>query len=275
VETLSAIKKTAYIAITVFSLLAMNGAAYADDRNIPFQPGERLVFELRWMFVPAGTAVLEVLPIETVKGVRAYHFVLTVRSNEVLDTFYKVRNRIDAYTDTEMTHSIMYRAKTREGSYKRDETIDFDWHRNRAFYTKRKKNKIKHKLIDLKPGSFDPLSALYFVRMFPLNKNQTIKKPVTDGKKCVWGRAKVIRKETIQMDKSHREAWLLEPEMKHIGGVFKKSKGAKIELWISTDDRRLPLKIRSQVVVGHFEGELISIESGRTAARNLAGRNHQ
>ena len=60
--------------------------------------------------------------------------------------------------------------------------------------------------------------------------------------------------------------------MKHIGGVFRKSGDAKIELWLSTDHRRLPLKIRSKVIVGRFEGELVSIESKSTPVGNVAGR---
>jgi hypothetical protein len=54
------------------------------------------------------------------------------------------------------------------------------------------------------------------------------------------------------------EAYLLKPEMRHIGGVFEKSKDAEIELWVSADKRRVPLRIKSKVIVGSFVGELIS-----------------
>ena len=53
------------------------------------------------------------------------------------------------------------------------------------------------------------------------------------------------------------DTYLIEPEMKHIGGVFKKSKGAKIKLWITADKHRIPIRIKSKVTVGSFIGELI------------------
>jgi hypothetical protein len=40
--------------------------------------------------------------------------------------------------------------------------------------------------------------------------------------------------------------------------VFEKSKDAEIELWVSADKRRVPLRIKSKVIVGSFVGELIS-----------------
>ncbi len=47
-------------------------------------------------------------------------------------------------------------------------------------------------------------------------------------------------------------------ELKHIGGVFEKSKNAEIKVWVTADTRRIPVKIKSKVVVGSFIGELIS-----------------
>jgi hypothetical protein len=39
--------------------------------------------------------------------------------------------------------------------------------------------------------------------------------------------------------------------------VFKKSKNAKIKLWVTADSRRIPIKIKSKVKIGSFTGELV------------------
>jgi hypothetical protein len=78
----------------------------------------------------------------------------------------------------------------------------------------------------------------------------------------VSGSAKVVRKETVEVPGGTFETYLIEPEMKDIGGVFKKSKNAKILLWVTADERRLPVKIASKVSVGGFIGVLITIEMG-------------
>jgi hypothetical protein len=80
----------------------------------------------------------------------------------------------------------------------------------------------------------------------------------------VSGSAKIIRKETIEVPGGRFETYLIEPELKDIGGVFKKSKDAKIQLWVTADERRLPVKIASKVSVGSFVGELITIEKGQS-----------
>jgi hypothetical protein len=49
--------------------------------------------------------------------------------------------------------------------------------------------------------------------------------------------------------------------MEHIGGVFQKSPGAKLQIWVTADEWRLPVKIESKVVVGSFSAELDSVET--------------
>ncbi len=227
----------------------------AFEQDSPFYPGEKLTYQLRWNFIPAGEAVLEVLPIVTINGVRAYHFVLTAKSNSFIDVFYKVRDKIDAYSDLDMTHSILYRKKQREGKIKRNVVVNFDWDKKEAQYSNFKKKK---KPISLLPGSFDPLSVYYYSRYIDLEKNREIKRPVTDGKKCVIGIAKVIKREKIKLESGTYDTYLMEPDLKHLRGVFEKSKNAKIKLWVSADKSRIPVKIKSKVIVGSFIGELIS-----------------
>lgn len=223
-----------------------------------FQSGEKLTFRLRWAFISAGYATMEVLPMETREGQRAFHFLLTAKSNTFIDTFYKVRDRIDAWADAAMEHSLLYKKNQREGRHRRDETVRFDWKNAKADY----KDTYRHlqKQIDLMPGSFDPLSAFYYVRTQKLEPGAVLQRPVTDGKKNVMGILKVVGREKIAIDGNEYDTWLIKPDLKHIGGVFEKSKDAHIKLWVTADKHQLPVKIASKVVVGSFVGELISAE---------------
>jgi hypothetical protein len=62
---------------------------------------------------------------------------------------------------------------------------------------------------------------------------------------------------------------LLEPDLEHIGGVFEKSKNAKLMVWVTADEARIPVKVKSEVIVGSFVAELIKVE-GRPALRSSA-----
>jgi len=228
----------------------------AVEKPLPFSPGEKLTFQVKWSFIPAGEAVLEVLPIETINGVKSYHFVLIAKTYPFIDLFYKVRNRIDAYTDIELTHSILYK-KQKRGKNKRDVVVNFNWERQEAQYSNFGKKK---KPISLLPGSFDPWSVFYAFRLHDLREGTRIKAPVTDGKKCVIGEARVVKREKIQLPSGTYDTYLVEPDLRHIGGVFEKSKDAKLKIWVTADTRRIPVKIESKVIVGSFVGELIAVE---------------
>ncbi len=246
------------VAAAVFlTVLGLCENIKAEDKGSPFNPGERLTFALKWMFIPAGEAVLEVLPIETVDGNKSYHFLLTAKSNEFIDHFYKVRDRIDAYTDIKMTRSILYKKNQLEGKTHREIVVQYNWAKYKAQYSNFNEEREP---IDLLPGTFDPLSVFYYMRFFGLEADLIIERPVTDGKKCVMGRAKVIKRERMRVDAGEFDTFLIEPELQHIGGIFKKSKDAKLRVWVTADDLRILVKAESKVVVGHFTAELVSAE---------------
>ena len=245
-----------FVAIALMVSFGFIEPIKADEKRIPFYPGERLTFQAKWGFIPAGEAVLEILPIKTLDGVKSYHFVMTAKTYPYIDLFYKVRDRIDAYTDLQMTHSLLYGIRG-EGKKKKQVLVSFNWERHEAQYSNfgEKRNPIS-----LMPGSFDPLSVFYAFRLHDLKENMELKNPVTDGKKCVMGKAKVLKRETIKVASGTYDTYLVVPDLAHIGGVFEKKKDAKLEIWVTADKRRIPVKIKSKVVVGSFVGELISIE---------------
>lgn len=225
----------------------------------PFAPGEKLVFQLRWGFIPAGEATLEVLPNEVINGVEAYHFVMTARTNSVVDIFYRVRDRIDAYTDVGMNHSLLYLKDQQEGDVRRKIVVEFDWEKGEARYANFDREKM---VIPLEPGSFDPLSIFYYTRMHDLGSTREIARPVTDGNKNVIGRATILGRETMRLAGRSFETIQMQPELKHVGGVFEKDAKAKLQLWVSADDWQIPVKVQSKVIVGSFVAELVACERG-------------
>lgn len=246
----------AAIVFTIGVFFSIQAPAWAQTESLPFSPGEKLKYQLRWGNIPAGEIKLEVRAIETINGAAAYHFVMTTRSNGFVDIFFKIRERIDAYADVQMAHSVLYKKRQTEGEHKRDEKIEFDWQAGKAQYTNFKK---KRRPIELLPGSFDPLSAFYYTRIAIDHETSQMKRPVTDGKKNFMGSAKVVQRETITLENGKTyDTYCLEPDMGLFGGEFKENKEAKLHVWVTADDKRIPVRIKSKIQVGHFIGELIS-----------------
>ena len=241
----------------VIGAAAMPAAALGDAVTA-FAPGEQLAYRLRWTIVDAGEAHLTVNPMATIDGQEAYHFNLSVQSNAFIDAFYKVRDKVDAFADATLSRSVYYMKEQREGRTERDVTVEFNWTDGTARYTKVEKEGTEVKTTPLMPGSFDPLSAFFYVRSVPITgPGMIIERPITDGNKNVIGQVRVVKRETIKVRGKKYDTYLIEPDLKHVGGVFEKSPGAKIQIWVTADERQIPVLLKSKVVVGSFVGELM------------------
>ncbi len=233
-------------------------ASAASPESSPFYPGETLVFSFYWSVIPTGSGRLEVLPIEDLDGTWAYHFRMTTRTNAFADLFYKVRDRFDTWTDVPVRRTLLYRKKQREGGTRRDIEVIFDWRLKETCYFK--SGRLRRKAV-LRPGTLDPVAAFFWVRHLPLKAGRTVTRPITDGKRVFTGRVRVVRREKIRVAGRPYDTFLLVPELTHAGGVFEKSPGARIRIWVTADHRRLPVMIKSKVIVGSFRAELVEAES--------------
>jgi hypothetical protein len=102
--------------------------------------------------------------------------------------------------------------------------------------------------------------VFYYARFLDLKESMQIERAVTDGKKNVLGRATVVRRERLSLPSGQYDTYLLEPEVRYIGGVFEKNRDAKIQVWVTADHRRIPVQIKSKVAIGSFVGELVAAE---------------
>lgn len=225
--------------------------------ELPFGPGEKLSYNIYWTFILAGTATLETLDTTPVDGREAMHFRALAKSTPFIDTFYKVRDSIESWVDPEMTHAILYRKDQSEGDYIRNYLVRFDKNGNVAY--RYSKGAFKNAVI-IPTGSFDPLSMLFLFRTKPLEPGYEFVAPVTDGEKSITGTAKVLRRETIKTPAGEFDTLLVEPDVRNIGGVFRKSPNATLQVWITNDARRIPVRVKSKVVVGHFSMDLTGYE---------------
>lgn len=241
----------------VFFLVSPAKALDRAEDPLPFRYGEKLTFHVKWLFLPAGEAVLEVMPPERLRGSPVNHFRLTARTYDYIDPIYKVRDRVDSFTDPEMHHSLLYTIQAK-GSEKKDVIVTFDW-KNRIAQFSDFGN--KQDPITVRPGSFDPLSVFYAFRLFDIKEGAELEAAVCDGKKNIMGRARVVKQEKITVPAGTFKAFLVEPELEHVGGVFRKSKDAKLQIWVTADKSHMPVKIKSRVVVGSFIAELVEFKN--------------
>lgn len=223
--------------------------------NAPaFEVGERLRYSLGWQFIVAGHASLEVLPDEEMDGRKVRSFQMTAKTNRTADRLFKVRDSLSSLAEYDVGRSIGYTKIQREGSTKKDVTVDFDWKTMTAHYFESLGGGSR--TIPILENTLDPLSAFYFVRNQKLDVGTVIKGPITDGKRCKEAEIRVVDRKRIKVNGKRYDAFKLIPDIKDVGGVFEKSKDAKVEIWCTADHRHIPILLKSKVIVGSFKAEL-------------------
>jgi hypothetical protein len=240
--------------------------ASASQSDRPFKAGEKITFEIKWSYILAGKATLELQPLSKAGGNDSCHILFKVRTSDFVDIFYKVRDSIESYVDLHMDHSLMY-VQAHHAKSGKDSRVDFDWKNKQAQYS-RTGSGIKAAPIDIPEGTFDPLSVFYAFRLYNLNVKDKIIIPVTDGKKVVAGKATVIKREVIQVGGVDYDAFLVEPEFGEVRGVFEMSSNAKLQVWVTADSRHIPLRVTSKVAVGSFTAEMTSYEEGAATEKD-------
>ena len=238
-----------------FTLISI--ADNAQVKGIPFHTGEKLKYKGRWGIIPAGELTLEILPNQTINGIESFHFVMITKTNEVVDLIYKIRERQDSYVDTGMTHSIFYKKKT-ESEHPRDESINFNWEKLEATYTNFGQTKLP---IHILPGTFDPLGFFYAIRFQNLKADSEIHLPLTDGNNVnIEARVIVGKKNTIEIEGKMYDVIEITPNMEmldKLDKVVKKTDHLQLKIWVTDDEKKIPIKIRSKVGIISFDFDLV------------------
>ncbi len=227
---------------------------FPNIENNAFQKGEQLVFEIAFGPLVAGTATMSIPDTQTVKGRPCYHIVTTAQSTKFVDTFYKVRDRIETFIDMEGLFPWKFSKHLREGSYKTDQFIDYDQTNGKIYY---KKNTTD--TIDAPQFIQGVLSSFYFVRTVPLEvKNSFDIDNFGDGKIYPL-KILVHKKDRVKVPAGEFDCIIIEPIMRE-EGIFKRK--GRLAIWLTDDKRRMPVLMKSKLPIGSIDARLKSYKLG-------------
>ncbi|MCW8811455.1 MAG: DUF3108 domain-containing protein [Ignavibacteriaceae bacterium] len=220
--------------------------------NKAFKEGEKLTFDVNYGFVTAGIAVMEVPKIKKISGREAYHVTFEVNSVPSFDMFYKVRDRYETYIDVEGLFPWRFEQHIREGGYTRDFSAFFDQRKGKAKTTEGE--------YEIPLYVNDIVSAFYYARTLDYSNMK-----VSDlihlqnfYKDKVYNLdVKFLGKETIEVPAGKFDCIIVEPLVRE-GGLFKHE--GNIIVWLTNDELKMPVKVRTKVVIGYVEAKLTNYE---------------
>ncbi|MFH1277001.1 MAG: DUF3108 domain-containing protein [Candidatus Eisenbacteria bacterium] len=235
-------------ALALVLLLLLAPAAVSAAGRKPFGPGEKLTFSIRYGLIRAGTAELEVT--EDPDG--SWIFTSRARTNSFFDVFFKVRDQVRAWVDPATMRSLRFEKRLREGKYSDDEAVVFDHQAGYAIY---EEDSTK---VPLTPETRDVLSTFFYVRTARLNLNDKIQMIYHSSKKNWPIHVDVGKVEKVKVPAGEFRCIKIEPFLKTVG-VFKQA--GRLSIWITADERRMPVKLESKVTFGAFEAVLTDYQT--------------
>lgn len=215
--------------------------------------GEVLKFVVEWSGIPAAEATLcaEKLPGDRMR------FTNHSKSYPAVALVYPLNSKIESEVELPSVQPLLYEKKGREGWGKQYERrVDFNYKTGKSQYYR---NAELRRTLDIKPGIQDPLSCFYYFRTALLPKDEPFHFKVTDGATIVDSNVKVLRREKVTVPAGTFSTVVIQPNMEGVGGVFAKSPGSVLLMWITDDKWRRPVKMYSKVKVGSFTAELESL----------------
>ena len=227
-------------------------------RAIPsaFAPGERLVFDITYMGVKGGTAIMEVLEKIPMKGRDVYHIVSTAQSNDFVSLFYPVDDRVETYIDVEGLYSHTIKVKQHEGKRRREKIIHFDQIQHRAVQLKNNQSEV----FEIPPEAQDSLSSLYFFRtQKTVEVGTSVFIDVHESEKNWKLEIRALAKERVTTPVGTFDTIKVQAMVRYEGLFINKG---DVFIWFTDDDRRIPVMMRSKIKIGSITAILSSRRDG-------------
>lgn len=233
----------------LLSLSFLSGLLMSDA--FCFSVPERLVYDLTWTGIKAGTATLEIA-----KDNNLTRIISTARSADWVSVFYTVDDRTETILATPQPPLLVgkpqnYRMKIREGKHRRDRELAFDYGKNKVIFVDHLEGERKG--FDIQESTLDPLSSFYYVRTLKIEVGKSIFVDIFDSKKLWNVEVRVLRKERVKTKLGIFDTVVIKPLMKS-EGIFNRK--GDIYIWLTDDEKHIPIKLETKIVVGSVTATL-------------------
>ena len=219
-----------------------------DLRQSAFTVGEHLIFDVGFSFITAGEAVFDIAKADSMDGRECYRIVFSVNSVPSFSWIYKVEDKYESIVDAKGVFPWKFEQHVREGGFRRDFSAEFDQRNGIA--------RVDGKIYVVPRYVLDAVSAFYFVRTMDFSQSSVGQKYVLHNffRDSTYQLAvKFLGRQQISVDAGVFNTIIVEPLMQE-GGLFKSN--GRVLIWLTDDERKLPVKVSTKIVVGSINAEL-------------------
>lgn len=227
-----------------------------------FYPGEVLKFNIRYEFISAGIATMEIKDGPVLYGRPTLLLETRAESNSVIDKVFKVRDYNASTVDEASLTTLGFHQNLREGGYKVTRTTTIDYTSGTYTFVRERKGTVTKRSGSINQHVQDILSSFFYARTLPLELGKEYTLTVFSDEELYPLLIKVHNKiHKVNTPAGKFDCIRIEPKITG-DAIFKASEG-RMTLWLTNDHRRIPVLIRSKVGVGAFDAELLEFRDGQ------------
>ena len=212
---------------------------------------ERLVFDVSWKGVKAGSAVQTV----TAQGDRIT-IVNTIRSSGLVSAFFSIDDRIESVLSRGARgegRPILYRENIKEGKRSTRKEARFNFSSLTVNSTDFLNQTEKKDSISVR--TYDRLSSIYLIRSSNLEPGQSIFFHIYDFKRLWDAEVRVVKREEIRTPLGKFKTLMVTSQLSSNGVP---AKAGNSTFWFTDDSRRIPVRIRTRLKVGEITLNLVA-----------------
>jgi hypothetical protein len=211
---------------------------------------ETLVYEASWGGVTVGTAVQEVTALGD-----ELRIVNTIRSSGLLSAMFPIGDKTVSIISRGGNRPGMPRffsEKLNEGSFHTQKEARFDF----SSLTVDSKDLLKktEKTDSISASTYDSLSSIYYIRSIELVTGQSIFFDFYDFKHLWNTEVRVVRREEIRTPVGEFKTIMVQSQLRFRGAP---SRVGNATFWLSDDDRRIPVRITTELKAGKITLTLV------------------
>src|SRR5512135_655402 len=239
-------------------------------RYFPFETGEKAVYHATWNgMISVATAEVYTTP-TVVDGRKVYQVRVEAKTSKVLDLIWRMRDTISSTFDAKVLMPSRFTFSQRENSRIIDTDARFDHEAKRWAVNRQQVGKRPNIYHFDSSNTLDPITASYLARSTDFKVGDKLYIKVFGGKYQYLLELSVEAKEPVTMASGKTiEAYRIVPQIENITKKGYANRLNEAAIWISADERRLPIKLSSKIVFGSVYLELVEDKLGTqtTASR--------
>lgn len=224
-------------------------------RKLAFDHGERMVFRFGWNDIPAAEMTITARR-DTLRGRPVYRYSGAAATLAHVRWVYPLTDRVEATLDATSLDPVHYALYQDEKGEQTATVVSNMGDTLKGFRVDAAQK--EHTVQVARDGDYDPVTIAYLARSVPAEVGQSYSYKVFDGRYQYVLTLHIEKRERIRIKAGSYKALRIRPTIMNISRPDKPRKIMRATLWVSDDDKRVPLRLESEVFFGKVYGELIA-----------------